>query len=290
MLHKQMNEIQSKDWKKMQAYFDWNKKTFAKVLDAMEKETQFDFKKMYMEDPSLFVTYVSLFNEQAPKYDVNVFWNLYFTAYQDLKNTGFFAVNMEDLKLQLVKEFENKVNGQCLLSVKDLEDTMTVKSKKKVQSVHFDYHDVEDLIEKAYEIEFRGFFNKLKYDNVQQYFKQYCPKADYKKVSNTSPVDCLEANYLTIISDHISGQFEYIDFWHEICDADFSDVSNGSINSMYLEEVEENNQEVNIKSIINTKKEMQKYIFQKIKQVFFKELGQLKEVGEEEDIEFYIVW
>lgn len=166
-----------------------------------------------------------------------------------------------------------------MVSKNALEDTMTLKKKKKEVSVHFDYHEVLDLIEEAYDVDVRGFFNHLKYETIKEIVAKYFPIENYHTILRTSPINSLEANYLSIVSDHI-------DFWHYMLDYDFAEISNGSISSMWKPEEEET---IQLENIINTKEEFKKYISNQIKKVFFKELSQLKEVDSDE-IEFLIEW
>lgn len=288
-MYKHMQEIKNKDWSKMQAYFNWNKDKYAPALKAMEDYKDFDFHKMFLEDSDLFVFFVRIHSESNGKYNVENFWNLYYQAYQHLKNDGVLDINLTEKKLQLVKDFQNKLDGPNLISKKDLEDTMTIKKKNKEVSVHFDYLEVLALIEKHYDIKVRRFFDKLKYETKREIFSQYFSIEDYQKYSNISPVDSLEANYLSIISDVIDEQIEYIDYWHYMLEYDFTSVSNGSICSMWFHDSEEDS--IEVEDIIHTKKEFQEYISEKIKKAFFKELSQLKEVDlDEEGIEFLIEW
>lgn len=283
-MHKQMSEIQSKDWDKMQAYFTWNKSTYAPIVEKMQNDHRYDFKKMFMEDPDLFVFYVRILEDKNPKYDVNLFWDLHYQAYQHLKADGFFNTDVTQLKLNAVNELIAKLNGPCLLTVDEIEECMTVKTKGKVTTTHFEFNDILALLEKKYVFQSRGFFNKFRY-NHKDLFHKYCPDSDYEKTSNTSPVDNLAANYSRIISDYFTDKIEHIDFWHYLLEYEFSDVSNGCLKTMYQPEEED----ININEIIDTKDEMQNYIGKTIKQIFFKELAQVKKIRYGE-IEFYIWW
>lgn len=282
-----MNEIKSKNWTKMQAYFDWNKDEYAPALNAMALHQEFDFQKMFLEDSDLFVFFVRIHVGNNDKYDVENFWKLHYEAYQKLKNDGILSINLTEQKLQLVKEFEAKFLGPCLISKEDLENSMTVKKKKKEVSVHFDFLEVLKLIEKNYNIHVRGIFNELKREQINQNWVKYFPIESYSTFSNTSPVDSLESNYLTIISDTIGDQIEYIDFWHYMLNTDFSNISNGSISYMWKIE---NENDVKLEEIINTKIKFQTYISHLIVKIFFKELSQLEEVKPDNGIEFLIEW
>lgn len=285
-MHKQMSEIKNKDWDKMQAYFTWNKSTYAPIVEKMENDKRYDFKQMFMEDPDLFVFYVRILEDKNPKYDVNLFWDLHYKAYQHLKDEGFFNTDVTQLKLSLVNKLIEKLNGPCLLSIDEIENCMTVKTKRKVTTTHFEFHDLLHMIEKKYDIETRGFFNKCRY-NQKELFNQYCPDSDYEKANNTSPVDNLAANYVSIISDYFTDKIEYINFWHYLIKYDFCEVSNGCLKTMWRPEEED----INVEDIINNEDEMQNYIGKIIKQIFFKELSQVKDFKEEDDgIEFYIWW
>lgn len=286
-MHKSLQEIQNKDWSKMQSYLLRNKNQYEPASKAMEAHKELDFEKMFLEDSDLFIFFVSIHVENNGKYDVEKFWNLRYQAYQQLKNDGLFNLDLTQQKIQLVKDFEDKLAGPCLISKKDLEDSMTVKKKRNEVSVHFDYHEVLDLIESHYEINVRRIFDSLKHEKIQEICAKYFFIDDDNKFSRTSPVDSLEANYLNVISDTIREQVEHIDFWHHITDYDFSDISNGSIASMWKPD---DKSDVILEEIINTKKEFQIYISQLIKKSFFKELSQLKEVGSCDGIEFLIEW
>lgn len=287
-MHKQMNEIVAKDWSKMQAYLDWNKEQYKHSIKAMQAHPEYDFQKMFMDDPNLFVFFMRIHEDPAAKYDIEKFWNLYYEAYQHLKKDGLFNIDMTPQKVELMKAFKNKLAGPCLVSKEELEDTMTAKKKRGETSVHFDYHEVLDLITNKYDISERGFFDVLKYETEKSIFAKYFSLDIYDQVSRTSPVDSLEANYMSIINDAIGDQFEHIDFWHYLLDSDFGDISNGSISSMWP--VEDDEEEVAIKDIINTKKPFQRYFSRKVKQAFFKELEQLDEVDPNDGIEFLIEW
>lgn len=291
-MHKQMNEVVTKDWPKMQAYLEWNKEQYKHSLKAMESHPEYDFHKMFMEDPTLFVFFMDIHKDPAAKYDIKKFWNLHYEAYQHLKNDGLFEIDMTPQKVELMKAFEAKLAGPCLVSKEELEDTMTVKKKRGETSVHFDYHEVLDLITTRYGISERRFFDSLKYETEKSIFAKYFSLDIYDKTARTSPVDSLEANYMSIISDAIGDQFEHIDFWHYLLDSDFGDISNGSISSMWPVEDEDDEEEkvVAIEEIINTKKPFQSYFSRKVKRAFFKELEQLDEVDPYEGVEFLIEW
>lgn len=288
-MHNKMNEVQTKDWAKMQAYLEWNKKTYEHSIKAMQKHSEYDFHKMFMEDPFLFVFFVRIHEKADSGYDIEKFWNLHYQAYQHLKNDRLSDIDMTAQKLQLVRDFEAKLAGPCLISKTDLEESMTVKIKRNEKSVHFDYHEVLDLIEKQYKISVRGIFDNLKYQSQKDIFSKYFSIDIYNQASNVSPVDSVEANYISIIRDFIGDQFEYIDFWHYMLATDFSNISNGSISTMWPIENQEDDA-ISLESIINTKDQLKKYFSTKVKQVFFKELSQLEEVETYKGIEFLIEW
>ncbi|MBC7475665.1 MAG: hypothetical protein H7263_15370, partial [Candidatus Sericytochromatia bacterium] len=147
MLHHSMQEIKSKDWSKMQAYFEWNKDKFKNALEKMIDHKELDFKQMYFDDPILFMFFVNIHEKNDDTYDREVFWNLHCQAYYQLKKDDFFNTNISCLKLKLLQEFEAKVAGPCLLSVNDINDAKTTTKKLKEKSVFFDFHAILDMIE-----------------------------------------------------------------------------------------------------------------------------------------------
>lgn len=287
-MHKNMQPVKEKNWDAMQAYFKWNEDKYQHALTIMENDKRYDFQKMFIEDPDLFVFYVRILEEKNPKYDATLFWNLHYQAYQDLKAGGFFNTNVRVIKIAQVTQLVEKLNGKCLLSVQDIEDAMTVKIKKKETTYHFEFHDILHMIEKEYNFRSRGFFRDID-ENKKEIFEKFCPNVDYDKTGNVSPVDNLEANYLSIISDYFEDKIEHIDFWHYLVnDGDFNNVSNGSIQSMWKSE---DSNDINIEDIIDTEVEMQNYISQVIKRIFFKEISQIEFFDKNaEEIEFYISW
>lgn len=75
-MHKNMQPVKEKNWDAMQAYFKWNEDKYQHALTIMENDKRYDFQKMFIEDPDLFVFYVRILEEKNPKYDATLFWNL----------------------------------------------------------------------------------------------------------------------------------------------------------------------------------------------------------------------
>lgn len=79
-----------------------------------------------------------------------------------------------------------------------------------------------------------------------------------KKLKWISPVDSIEAAKISLMS-HVFGKTLYVNFWHHLLDYDFSDISNGSIATMW--DIEE-------KHIDDIKKQ----VLSLIRKIFFKEV------------------
>lgn len=282
-----MQEIKSKDWSKMQAYFDWNKDKFKNALEKMNEYSDLDFKQMYFDDPILFMFFVNIHEKDDNTYDRELFWNLHCQAYYQLKKDDFFNTNINCMKLKVLQEFEAKVNGACLLSVKEINTAKTTTKKLNEKSVFFDFHEILEMIEKAYDIRTRGFFSNLVYLEQNKFFNHYFPDADYDEVGRILPITSLEANYMSLINDYFSQRVDYVDFWHYLLDGDFENVSNGSINTLYSSD----ESVICLKEAIKDKESLKDYICHQIRNLFFKELSQLKEVGTDpESIKFHIDW
>ena len=284
-MHKNMDEIKSKNWSKMQAYLEWNKNKYHNSLEAMKEYNEIDFQNMFLNDPSLFVFFMNIHEKTNPGYDVKKFWNLQVQAYEHLKKDCVLALNLTNDKIKIIEDFDSKVLGPCLISKVDLEKSMTEQKKGKKISYYYDYIEILNLIKKHYLIKVRGVFDSLEYNKQKEIYSRYFPIETYENIQRISPVDSLEANYMSIIRNTIAEQSQYIDFWHYMLENDFSSVSNGSFSNMYNPD---EHIPVDLTKIIHNKNILLSYFSEQVKRVFFKEITQISAI--DDNINFLIEW
>ena len=244
------------------------------------KVHKIDYKKMAKEQPILLDTFARCMNGKDNPEQTQM-WKNYENAYNELKSAGFYNESFENDYQEVIGEFISKVNGPNLIPVKKLKDILTKKTRKGVVTYEFEYSDFSDLIEEYYSIETHGFFGSYFHKKEEAFNRKYLPMTDeeYEKISNTSPMESEKAAKLSLISDAFDDDL-YVDFWHHMLDTDFSDISNGSVATMWAQE--EYPQESD---------DLKQQIFSLIRKVFFKEVTSLPAFKDGvEEIEFSINW
>lgn len=249
------------------------------------KAQKVDYFSLSKSDPILFQSCTSImedeFNAKSRK-----LWSNYQKAYADLKKADFFITPIEINFEKAIKALEDKVNNVCLIPVQELKQCVTQRKKNGVISIEFDYHDFQGLIEKYYNIVFRGFFQKEIYDLEKKLYKKYLGvnSKEIKKLSNMELSQSVKATKLCMISDIVYQKKMYIDFWHYLLDNDFEELSNGSTNYLGREHIEVNLEEDHAK--------IKNRVFSLMRAVYFKEAKQLPYYKKNalEELDFYISW
>lgn len=249
-------------------------------LSVNLKKHKIDYKTMAAKQPMLLDAFARCMDGKDNAEQTQM-WENYKTAYQELEAAGFYNESFEHDYQKVVDEFKAKVEGPNLIPVKSLKDILTKKTRKGSVSYQLEYNDFAHLIESFYGIETRGFFSSYFHAKQEALYRKYLKVTDkqYEKISNTSPMKSMQAAKLGLMSDAFDDDL-YVDFWHHMLDNDFSEISNGSVASMWLEE--EDPQETD---------DVKQQIFSLIRSVFFKEVTSLPAFKKGvEEIEFSISW
>lgn len=109
------------------------------------------------------------------------------------------------------------------------------------------------------------------------------------KASSLSPKDSELSLCMTMITNHTLKQNIYFDFWHKLIERDFSEVSNGCMQTMFFSSDEDED----FDSSEDDKFEGEYELYSLIKQAIFKELKPSFEkngINLEDSIDFYVWW
>lgn len=248
-----------------------------KQLSELFKLHKIDLQTLYENDPYLFV-HASLWpNVVGTKH-----WENICRVYYELKAKNYlhFPNTNDGVMYKKIENFVTKVEGDYLVSKKQLKDVIDGKI--------VDYISYVDLLEEAYEFDDRDFFNTDKYsypsfakmlnmneNEYQEFVKQRFHSDDVP--------DSFHA--LKILQYHydIENACPYVDFWHYVMDADFPEVTNGSIHVMYKDNMLKEN-------LICEGMEIPAKLFNSFRELLFKELSQFKKFKDAQEIKFEISW
>lgn len=280
-MNKHISAIENKDWNAIQSYIAHNKDQYLPALKAMKKYKNIDFKKMFMEDIHLFIFFFKNFSTTSD-YDTETFWHLHNQAYTQLKKDGIIDINLHEDKINFIKQFEINCELPAFIPVHKLEKAIY---KKDSLNIFFNYSHITRIIEKYYEIQMNCFFSPLESFKIKDIFSNYFP--DYEEFMKVSPINSLEANYLSIISDMVKAQIPYINFWHDLIENDFKYMSNGSTSDMHKPINVKTN---NLNILLDKKFHFYKCYVAKIKSIFFKELSQFEQIQSANKIKFITSW
>lgn len=254
-----------------------------------------EFNLNYKSVPkTLMETFYFHFSEQ-PKEDTITIWDKYLKAFEELRQKGFFKMKTKNLEL-VVESFKKEAESSELkIEQSKIDDLCTVKTRKGEKSIHFEYNDFMDLFDQAYGVDNRDFFRQFGASSNQyrhEIYKRFID-ATPKEIDDAGKLKPSESDIamkMSIISKHLQDNSVYYDFWHKLIDLDFAEVSNGSMQTMWFnneddEQIFEPNDE--------NEAEYQIELFHLIKKAIFKELKPSFEkngIKFEDSIDFYVWW
>lgn len=242
-----------------------------------------DFKMMSEKDPLLFQAFTRGMTDK-PSEENKAYFEHYMKAYQEIKKEGLFKNKKKTYLVDAVKALKEKVDGDFLIPTQDIIGIVTEKKKRGIVSLQFDYHAFIDLIEKYYQIQTRGFFDSLEEEVKHGLYHRYVttdPK-ELKLILKSKVSDNYKAGKVSIIHEYLNEAVPYVDFWHDLLDKDFCEISNGSIASIYRHEDD---------AIEYSKMTLEEQVCSLIREIIFKEASTLPFYTEQpEDIEFEIYW
>lgn len=246
-----------------------------------------DMQQLAENNPYLFEMFTRIFSGVETPDNVQM-WKNYQQAHKELESEGLlkFSDSRETVMQEKINEFVNKVDGPCLVPKEELEEVITEKKRKGVVSIQVDFDDYMSLLEHYYQFEHRDFFGRFKNKNTDDSTMLGLTKEEYEKHSKLSPAQDVIAAKMSILYN-LKQEHEgmpYADFWHYLTDHDFMDVSNGSVNSMWLDHETEDEEDDGI--IIPA------IVFAKMREMMFKEIAQYDYYKNQQpsEIEFYISW
>lgn len=253
------------------------------------EEFQLDYKSVPAQ---LMESFYFNFSEKPKDYTLT-FWEQTHKAYSELSAKGLFKIQAKNHKAA-VESFKKEIEtSPRKINQDEIDDLCTVKIRKGKKSIHFEYNDFMDLFDKAYGVDNRDFFGKFganqeKFKN--ELYKRFLDATDQEilKASSLSPKDSELSLRMTMITNHTLKQNIYFDFWHKLIDRDFAEVSNSSMQSMYLSDGEED-----FDYSEDDKFNGEYELYSLIKQAIFKELKPSFEkngINLEDSIDFYVCW
>ncbi len=253
-----------------------------------------EYKLDYESVPTQIIeNFYFIFSEKPQDYSVK-FWEQTHKAYNELSAKGLFKIQAKNHKA-VVEAFKKEIEtSPCKIEQSAIDDLCTVKVRKGKKSIHFEYNDFMDLFDKAYGVDNRDFFGKFganreKFEN--ELYKRFLDATEQEilKASSLSPKDSELSLCMTMITNHTLKQNIYFDFWHKLIDRDFSEVSNGCMQTMFFSSDEDED----FDSSEDDKFEGEYELYSLIKQAIFKELKPSFEkngINLEDSIDFYVWW
>lgn len=246
-----------------------------------------DMKNLAETKPYLFEMFTRIFSGVETPEEVHA-WKNYQQAYNELESQGLlkFSGNREAVMQEKIDEFVKKVDGPYLVPLTELEEVITEKKRKGQVSVQVDFNDYMDLLEKYYGFEHRDFFQKFGKENLDYKKILGLSEEEFTKAYNLSPYEDIVATKISILDSFYneSQGMPYVDFWHYLMDNDFMEVSNGSVQTMWIDSEAEDEEDDGI--VIPA------IVFDKMREMIFKEISQYSyyENQKPSEIEFYISW
>lgn len=236
----------------------------------------------YANDPQLLSLMWSVM--RSPDTIVEQLWQNYETAYAQLNADGFFQENLDNGGQREIGIFKGKIAGPRLLKLHEIsEHTYVVcKASESVSSdIYFKYNRIIEMIEAAYGVESRDFFDSANNSMTSKFNTKYIsPDEEYiEELASISPVKSMDATKMAIIDDNLRDTQESFDFWGVLIVEDFENVSNGGMMKMWNPADEEEQTEPDL--------------FRMFKQCIFKELSPVLSYygfDSSEYIKFLVKW
>ena len=216
----------------------------------------------YVTDPQLLSLMWNVM--RAPDTIVEQLWDNYQTAYAQLTADGFFQDDLSNSSQKQINIFKGKISGPHLLKLNEIsEHTYVVcKASESVSSdIYFEYNRIIDLIEAAYGVESRDFFEASNDLMTTTFSKKYISENEeyIKELASISPVKSMDAAKMAIIDDNLRDIQDSFDFWGVLVDKDFENVSNGGMVKLWNpEDADESSEAI---------------LYRMFKQCIFKELS-----------------
>lgn len=253
-------------------------------------EFQLDYKSVPTQ---LIESFYFNFSEE-PKEHTLEYWNNLKNVHKELLEKGLFNIKVVNHQ-KLIEAFKQEVySSECKIKQSDIDEICTLKTRKGHTTIHFEYNDFMHLFDEAYGLDNRDFFgkfgkNRAKFEN--ELYKRYLGVSyeEIQKASKLAPKESLLALKMSIITKYTLDQNIYFDFWHKLIDRDFAEVSNGSMQTMFLseEDVEDFDSSEDDKFVGEYE------LYSLIKQAIFKELKTSFDKNGltlEDSIDFYVWW
>ena len=246
-------------------------------LSELFKLHKINLLSLYNYAPYLFVCATLWPNKVGTKQ-----WENMCRVYYDLQAKGYlhYANTKNEYMDKKIEEFITKVKGDYRLSKKQL--------KEVIDGTIVNYIPYVELLTAAYNFDDRDFFHTDKH-TYPSFAKMLNMSEDEYQIfiQQRFHTDDLPDNVLAlkILRYHydIGNACPYVDFWHYMIDADFSEVSNGSICTMYKSNILKYN-------LVCEGIEIPAKLFNSFRELLFKELSQFKKFKDIEQIKFEISW
>ncbi len=253
-------------------------------------EFQLDYKSVPVQ---LMESFYFNFSEEPKEYTLE-YWNNMKNAHKELSDKGLFDIEGINYK-KLINAFKNEATAsECKIKQSYIDDICTVKTNKGKTSIHFEYNDFMDLFDEAYGLDNRDFFgkfssNRAKFENELHKRFLCVSETEIEEASKLAPKESLLALKMSIITKYTLDRNIYFDFWHKLIECDFAEVSNGSMQTMFLTEDDIED----FDSSEEDKFDGEYELYSLIKRAIFKELKASFEkngLKQEDCIDFYVWW
>lgn len=236
----------------------------------------------YANDPQLLSLMWSVMRSEDTI--VQQLWENYKTAYEQLTADGFFQDDLSTGSQRQIGIFKGKIAGRRLLKLHEISEYtyLVSKASESVPSdIYFDYNRIIDMVDAAYEVESRNFFDSCNDVMVDKFSEKYISpdKAYIKNLASVSPVKSMDAAKMSIIYDNLRGVQDRFDFWGVLVDKDFENLSNGGMVKLWNPEDDKDSSDPDL--------------YRMFKQCIFKELSPvLAYYGFDSDeyIKFLVKW
>ena len=246
-------------------------------LSELFKFHKINLLSLYNYAPYLFVCATLWPNKVGTKQ-----WENMCRVYYDLQAKGYlyYANTKNEYMDKKIEEFITKVKGDYRLSKKQL--------KQVIDGTIVNYCSYVELLTTAYNFDDRDFFHTDKHTYLSFAEMLNMSEDEYQifiqqRFHSDDAPDSFHA--LKILQYHydIENACPYVDFWHYVMDADFPEVTNGSIHVMYKDNM--------LKEILICEgMEIPAKLFNSFRELLFKELSQFKKFKDAQEIKFEISW
>jgi hypothetical protein len=224
-------------------------KTFDEVLDYVEKfperqfsiqyqrtKDQLDFESLFNKSHLIFERFEFL--DQHYKHDLRWCNFVYDTIIKILKVDPDVVVNLIKVLNEKKTTFENKILSIDLSKprIKNIEYFQIVTSKRGQKTISFDYHEIENELEKLYGFSFRSIYPDFWTETLNQILKSvYNISSDEIKSAQTVAPNTgnFVADLICVFRFFVGDVTRtYLDFWDHLLDFDFVELKRGGLNSM----------------------------------------------------------